>query len=111
MALFCIVFSSASKRLIELRIDQHFNYAATATIGKKIKGCRDKRDFFRTSIQSTSQQADNNSPEFFFFLSAFIAIALLYFFEGDLSKRIFKAQVLAPGSVRPLYLHNRRLQV
>jgi len=112
MALFCIVFSSASKRLIELRIDQRFNYAATATIGKKIKdGSRDKREFFKSLSQSTTQRADDSNPVFFFAVSAFIAVALLYFFNGNLSQRVFKQQHENLAVVTPIYLNVRRLQV
>jgi len=114
MAVFCIVFSSASKRLIELRSDQRFYHSCTSSqnIGKKLKdGSRDKREFFKTFVQSEKQHADNTIPGFLFFLSAFVSLAFIFLFNSYIRYFRFTRQPVIAVSAVPLYLQHRRLQV
>ena len=113
VAVVCIVFSSASKRVIELR----YNPAASSTHGffdKKIKdGSRDKHTYFNAvshSVQQSPVDHDNDLAALFL-LSSFITLAYFYFYRGGNLLPVFSAQrVISPGCY-PLYLQLGRLQV
>jgi hypothetical protein len=110
MAVLCIVFSSASKRLIEMKMAPY--YTVYQALGKKIKdGCRDKRDSFKFFKQADSKRADTNNPEFLFFLSALAAFVIMlssgrFFYQKSFTGHSF----IVTGSL-PLFLRTHRLQV
>lgn len=110
MAVFCIVFSSASKKLIEQRLAPFFTVSQSA--GKKIKdGCRDKRDSFRLYVQSEKKSADTSIPEILFLLPALVYLAGLRFYRSDYSFCISKTLAAAHCSSLPLYLSDRNLRI
>jgi len=111
MAVLCIVFSSASKRLIEVRAEQRFshNSSASPATSKKIKdGSRDKRQFLQTFIQS-EKNADSSIPEFLFFLSALVFLSFIS--SGVYNPVSFTKQPVISSGAIPLYLQVRKLQV
>ena len=110
MAVFCIVFSSASKKLIEQKVNP--TYYAPLSFSKKIKdGSRDKRDYLNKITLSDKQQSQDNSGPVFFLLSTLISIALLYLASNSIQSIIFKEQHLALRGIGSLYLQHHRLQV
>ena len=109
MAVLCIVFSSASKRLIEQKLAPYFT--SSEALGKKVKdGSRDKREFFKSTVQSEKQSPDNPGLDFSFPLATLIAVALIFLSGKDFSPTRYSRlpQLVAP---LPLYLQIRKLQV
>lgn len=109
-AVLCIVFSSASKKLIELKVTPA-NYSSSHVFSKKIKdGSRDKRQYLNAIIHTDNQQSPDNNFSVLFFLSSFITLALLYIYTGNLHQVILIQQPVISGG-RRLYLRHSRLQV
>jgi len=116
MAVFCIVFSSASKRLIELRLDERFNisYTTSQLINKKIKdGSRDKRDSFKTLVLAKKNQADNDKTqlESLFLFSSPAFLSSLYLSGPGISYSGFNKKAFIAFQALPLYLQIHKLQV
>ena len=110
LALCCIVFSSASKKLIELKLAPYFT--VSQALGKKIKdGSREKREILKLFVQSEQHSSDVSHPDVLFFMPALIALAFM-FFGGILYRQTaFSKRQTASVNALPLYLHIRRIQV
>jgi hypothetical protein len=113
MAMFCVVFSSATKKLVELRFERKVNpqYAAFQLVNKKIKdGCRDKRHYLKSKVQVVKQQAPDTDVQGSFLAPDPVSFTFSPKFESF-------AHVVASGqqptfaAALPLYLRHHRLQV
>ena len=110
MAVFCIVFSSAFKRVIEIKTTPA-SYSGSFAFSKKIKdGSRDKHQYSSAITNSDHQSAANSDLSILFFLSSFITLALLYLSTGTTRGFTFVGQPAIPRG-RSLYLQHSRLQV
>jgi hypothetical protein len=114
MAMFCIVFSSASKKLIELRLDQKFYhcYAIGNITNKRIKdGSRDRREHFQKSVQSIKNSPDDSNPDLLFIPPDDLSLSLVLssFTHSCAAAVPIQPDVIADGL--PLYLRIRKLQV
>ena len=110
MAVLCIVFSSASKRLIELKMAPYFT--ASQALSKKLKdGSRDKREFLKSFIQSEKQNADSSIPELLFLCDALFAFAIIFFGCRNSGQKGFTGLSFVSISSPRLYLNQHRLQV
>lgn len=113
MAMCCILFSSATKKLLELRFERKVNpqYAASQVINKKIKdGCRDKRHYLKSKIQVVKQQAPDTDGQGAFLLPGSISVSFFHYSEGQSGYVALHKQPVIAASL-PLYLQHRRLQV
>jgi hypothetical protein len=109
MAVFCIVFSSASKKLIELHLAPYITVAEAS--GKKIKdGCRDRRQHLNAQVVHQASIAPDGSELPQFFISAFLTAAALLLAAGF----VFKPSP-RPGSAQPallpLFIRHRNLRI
>ena len=110
IAVCCILFSGASKKLIELKLAH--NFTSSQLQGMKLKnGCRDKRDSFQLLVQSEKQGAGNSNPDILFFLPALISLAFIYLFGSYFHRGKILHEAHAVASRFPLYLYIRKLQV
>jgi hypothetical protein len=111
MALLCIVFSSASKRLIEQRLAPYLT--VSQTLGKKIKtGSRDKRHFFNAQIAPEHQAAPDLAPDLLFLVSSLAAAVLTFIFGARYTTVFSSAFQVAPSATAvPLYLRAHNLRV
>lgn len=110
MAVLCIVFSSASKRLIEMKMAPYFT--VSQALGKKIKdGSREKREIYKSVIQPEKKHAGNNIPEFLFFLTALTSLAFILSYGRYYFQKGFAMQPYVTANSLPLYLRVHRLQV
>ncbi len=110
LAVFCIVFSSASRKLIERKVNpSHFTQTF---LSKKIKdGFRNKHNYTNRVSAADHVQFPDNAPIVPFLFGTFISFALLFLLGGSINTFGFKEQHSPLGSLRPLYLRHRRLQV
>ena len=109
MAVMCIVFSGATKKLIEQKMAPYITISQA--LGKKIKdGSKDKRDCFKLVVHSEQQNADTAIPGILFFLSALIAIAGILFGTLLVHKVAIRKSPFTIA-ILPLYLRTHRLQV
>ncbi len=110
MALTCIVFSSASKRLIEQKVNPA-NYNAELSFNKKIKdGSRDKHEYLSKVVHGEKRQSSDDNFAVLVLLSALISLVLLYVSEHVRQVK-YKEQSLAFAGLLPVYLQHHRLQV
>jgi hypothetical protein len=110
IAVCCILFSGASKKLIELKLAH--NFTTSQLQGMKLKnGCRDKRDSFRLYDQSEKKAANASDPEFLFSLPALSVLAFIFLFGAYFRREGFLIPAQdVPGNF-PIYLFIRKLQV
>ena len=110
IAVCCILFSGASKKLIELKLAH--NFTTSQLQGMKLKnGCRDRRDSFRLFDQSEKKAADASNPEVLFSLPALSVLAFILLFGAYFRRKGFLLPAQnVPGNF-PIYLFIRKLQV
>jgi hypothetical protein len=110
LAVLCIVFSSATKKLIQQRVAPYLTISQSA--GQKIKnGCRDKRHSLTPTVTSTTQSAPDLQPDVLFFLSALVSFAFLYQLATRRQQAIPSRHSLFYTGNQPLYLQYRKLQI
>ena len=111
MAVFCIVFSSASKRMIEIKVNPA-SYPTSAAFIKKIKdGSRDKREFLNKVIHADHLQTPDGVFSNLFLLSALISFAVSFLLTGIAREDDAMSPNKANPAVALLYLRHHRLQV
>ena len=84
MAVFCIVFSSASKWLIEQKVNPAYYYSPVATFNKKIRdNSRDKREYMYKITQAEKQQPADNELSAEFLIPSLFSLAQLCLPAGE----------------------------
>jgi hypothetical protein len=110
IAVICIVFSSASKRLIEAKVNPS-NYNPVLSFNKKIKdGSRDRHEYLTVVVHAGNGLASGDNIIVPLLLSALISLALLYSY-GTPVQPVRKGQPLVVAGLVPMYLWHRRLLV
>ena len=111
MAVVCIVFSSASKKLIEQRVNPVFYYSALS-FNKKLKdGFRERHEYLTKVIHADNHQSPDNTLPTVLFLTSLFSFAVLYFNRVATTRAALKEQHMALAGVRSLYLRDHRLEV
>jgi hypothetical protein len=110
LALICIVFSSASKRLIQQKVNPQL-YNSTLSFNKKIKdGCRDRHEYNTRVVRAANEFAPGDTISAVLYLGTLFSFAIL-FFEHRRAAYVAKEQHLALARVHSLYLRDHRLEV
>ena len=111
MAVVCIVFSSASKKLIEQKVNPVFYYSALS-FNKKIKdGCRERHEYLTKVVHADNHQSQDNTVPTVLFLTTLFSFAFLFFSRSTVTRAKLEEQHLALAGVRSLYLRDHRLEV
>ena len=110
LALICIVFSSASKKLIQQKVNPQL-YSSALSFNKMIKdGCRDRHIYQTKLVQRDNQLAPGDTISSVLYFGTLFSFAIL-FFGRRIATPVAKEQHLALASVHALYLRDHRLEV
>ena len=111
MAVVCIVFSSASKKVIEQKVNPDLYYSALS-FNKKIKdGSRERHEYLAKVTHTDNLQSPDNAVPTIFFLATLFPLAFLFFSRSTATHTALKEQHLSLVGVRSLYLRDHRLEV
>ncbi len=111
MAVICIVFSSASKKIIEQKVDPA-HYSSALSFNKRLKdGCRDRHEYLTKVVRAGTAQTPGVDLNSLFVLSALISLVLLSLYDSHARLQTTQEQPLALAGPAPLYLQHHRLQV
>ena len=107
MAVMCVLFSSASKRLIQLKLAPYLT--VNEVQGKKLKdGCRDRKEKIKLVVKTPQQHPGKFVPDFF---CAFYGQAWRVTQRADMVYAGYAASAQVPDFAGglPLYIRQRRL--
>lgn len=107
LAVICIVFSSASKKLIQQKTDPAAYYS-TSTLDKKIKdGSRERREY----LTNITQFVDLQSADLVNFALLFTVVLSLVLYSRGKAPSKFQSERSGSLQLPGLFLRHHRLQV
>ena len=110
MAVLCIVFSSASKKLIVQKLSPYLT--VSQSISKKIKdGSRNKHQYLSASSYSVNQSEPETDAGINFYVTTLFTFALFSLNSFNKNAPSFVVHSERPGECDPLFLQFRKLLI